>query len=73
MLERVAEGHQEPVGVERLLQEIERAPLGGLHRGGDGAMPRDHDHRGGRLLLPEAREGLQAVEPGHLHVEEDHL
>ncbi len=70
VLERVAEGDDEAVGVERLLEEIERAPLGRLHRGGYGAVPRDHDDGGRRLEVAEPRQGLQAVESGHLHVEQ---
>ena len=40
--QRVPHGQQEPVGVERLLEEVEGAALGGLDRGGDGAVPGDH-------------------------------
>ena len=71
--QRVAQGNQQPVGVERLLQEIEGAALGRLHRGRDRAVARDHHHERRRVLLAQPGQRLQPVQPGHLHVEQDQV
>ncbi len=60
--QRVPQRDQQAVGVERLLQEVEGAALGRLHRRGDGAVPRDHHHERRRVLLPQAGERLEAVD-----------
>ncbi len=73
MSERVAHREQQPVGVERLLQEVERAALGRLHRGGDRAVPGDHDDLGAGIETAQPAQGLEAIEAGHLHVEEHEL
>ena len=73
MGQRVPDGEQEAVGVERLLQEVERPALGGLDRGGDRAVPRDHHDLRPGIEIAEAGERLEAVEAGHLHVEEDEV
>ena len=71
--ERVTNREEQPVGVERLLQEIERATLCGLDGRGDGSVTGDHDDLRRPVEIVEARERFEAVEPGHLHVEEDQM
>ena len=71
--QRVPHGHQQPVGIERLLEEVERAALGRLDRGGDGAVPGDHDDLRAGVEIAKPGQRLQAVEPGHLHVEKDEV
>ena len=57
----------------RLLDEVEGAQLGGLHRGRDGAVPGEDDH--GRRAVDglEALQDLHAVHLRHLDVEEDEV
>jgi hypothetical protein len=71
--QRVPYREQQAVGVQRLLQEVEGAALGGLDGGGDGAVTGDHDDLGPGVEVPQPGEGLQPVEPGHLHIEEDQM
>ena len=72
-LERVSERQQDAIGVERLFEEVVGTPPRRLHGGVDRAMTADHHHQGTRILLPQPRENVQAVHPGHLHVEKDHI
>ena len=67
----VADGEQQLVAVQRLLEEIERAALRALDGGGDVAVAGDHDHRRRHVLLFQILEDFDAVEHGHLDVEED--
>ena len=73
MGQRVPHRDQQAVGVERLLQEIERAALGRFDRGGDGAVARDHHHLRLGIEVPEPAERLQPIEARHLHVEKDQV
>ena len=73
MGEGIPHGDQEPVGVERLLQKIEGAPLGGFNGGGDGPVSGDHHHLRLGVQVSEPGQRLQTVEPRHLHVEEDQM
>ena len=58
-----AVGHQhQPVGLERLLDEIVGAVLDGGDRGFDIAVAGDHHHRQLGMLLLDGVEQLQAVE-----------
>ena len=69
-------GHQhQPVGLERLLDEVVGAALDGGDRGFDVAVAGDHHHRQFGVLLLDGVEQLQAVELGALQpdVEEDEV
>jgi hypothetical protein len=67
----VAEGDQETVRVQGLLQEVVRSLPGGLHRRVDGPMAADHHNQGVGVRRPQTLQDLQPVHPGHLHVQED--
>ena len=73
MLEGIPQGDQELVGVEGLLEEVECAPAGRLDRGRDGAVARDHHHGRRRIQLAQPAQGVEPIEAGHLHVEQDHV
>ena len=62
-------------GIERLGQEILGAGLDAPDDGGRVLDPRDHDHRdvAESLVVLEALEHLDAVEAGHLDVEQDQV
>jgi hypothetical protein len=62
-LQHVVEGDQEPVGIERLHQEIERAFAHRLDRAVEGSVGGD-DHHGRRELA--RADVLQYVEPVHV-------
>jgi hypothetical protein len=66
----VAQQEEHAVGVERLLEEVVRARLGGLDRGLDRAVAAHHHHERRRVGLPQALERVEAVHAGHLHVHE---
>jgi hypothetical protein len=68
--QRVAQRDEDPVGVERLLEEIVGAQLRRLDRRLDRAVPADHDHERGGVEGAQALERLQSVDAAHLHVEE---
>ena len=62
-----AVGHQDqPVGLERLFDEVIGAALDGGDRGFDVAMAGDHHHRQVGIVLLDLLEQLQAVELGAL-------
>ncbi len=69
-LQRMPQGEQNAVGVERLLEEVVGPQLCRLHRRLDGPVAGDHDHLRRRVLFTDLRERREAVEAGHLHVEE---
>ncbi len=69
MLEHMPQREEDAVGIQRLLDEVERAELRRLHRGLDGAVAGDHDHLCRRVGLPQLGQGLEAVHPRHLHIE----
>jgi hypothetical protein len=73
VFERVLEEEEHAVGVERLLEEVVGAGLGGFDGRLDRAVAGDHDDRGARVELAQAPEGVEAVHPGHLDVEEDEV
>ena len=70
MTQRIADRDEQPVGVERLLEEVECAATGGLDRCLQSTVTRDHDHDRVRVELPQPREGVETVQAGHLDVEE---
>ena len=68
--ERVAGGDQDALALRRLLDEVEGAELDGLDGGLDGAVAgEDHDRRRAVARL-QPFEHLEAVQLGHLDVEE---
>ena len=68
--QRVAQHHENPVGVERLFEDFKGAELGGFHRRANRGVAADHDHDCGGVELSDSLERLHAVHPRHLHVEE---
>ena len=72
-LEQVADGQEDPVAVEGLLEEVVGAPPRGFHRGFDRSVARDHHDRQVRPPLVEVGEDLEPVPARHLDVEEDQL
>ena len=66
---------QQPVGLERLFDEVIGALLDRGDRGLDGAMARDHHHRHIRLLALQGIQYLDAVQPRALQpdIENDQL
>ena len=70
LLERVARGHEELFRLGRLLQEVEGAEACGLDRGLHRAVSRQHDDRHVLRALAQQAQGFEAVEAGHLHVQD---
>ena len=64
--ERALRHQHQPVGLERLLDEVVGALLDGGDRGLDVAVTGDHHHRQLRMLLLQRVEQLQPVEPAAL-------
>ena len=73
MIHGVPKGHEQPVGIERLLEEIKRAPLGCLDRRRDGPMTRDHDDGRAGIDGLEPGQHRESIETGHLHIEDHHM
>ena len=73
MGERVPHREQEAIGVERLLEEVERSALRGFHRRRDRAVAGDHDDLRTLVELAQPAQRLEAVQARHLHVEEDEV
>ena len=65
-LERALGDQHQPVGLERLLDEVVGAVLDGRDRGLDVAVAGDHHHRQFGMLLLDGVEQLQPVEPAAL-------
>ena len=74
-LQRAVGDQNEPVRLERLLDEVVGALLDGGHCGFDVAVPRDHHHRQIGMLFLDHAEKLQAVKLAALQpdVEEDQI
>ena len=74
-LERAVGDQHQPVGLERLLDEVVGAALDRRDRGLDVAVAGDHHDRQVRMLLLDRVEQLQPVEPAALQpdVEEDQV
>ena len=66
-------GDDEFVAVQRFGKEIVCSQASRLHRRFDRPVPRDHDHRKVRALLPDLAQDFQAVLPRHFDIEEDCL
>ena len=64
--ERAVGDEQQPIGLERLLDEIVSAVLDGGDRGLDIAVPGNHDDRQFRMQLLDGAQKLQAVEAAAL-------
>ena len=73
MLECVAEQDEDPIGVERLFEDVVRAKLGGLHCRLDRRVPGDHDHERSRIAPANLLQRLEPVHARHLHVEKDEV
>jgi hypothetical protein len=73
MRERVPQSDENPIGVQRLLEDVVRAPLRRFHSGLDCRMPADHDDDRGRVDFAQPFQSFEAVDPGHLHVEENQM
>jgi hypothetical protein len=73
MVECVPHRDQQPVRIERFLQEVERAALGGVDCRSDRAVPRDHDDDRVGVDVAQPGERLQPVQSGHLHVEKHEM
>jgi hypothetical protein len=69
-LHGLAQHVQQVLRVGRLGDEVERAALAGLHGVQDGALARDHDHRGVRGVLADAHKRIEAVLAGHAEVQQ---
>jgi hypothetical protein len=70
---RVLDRDEDPLAVEGLLDEVERAQLGRLDGGVDGPVAGDHDDVEVGVALPHLRQHLEAVHPGHLDVEQNEV
>ena len=75
VLQRAFGDEQQPVGLERLFDEVVGAALDRRHRGLDIAVAGDHHDRQLGMVLLERVEQLQAVEAAALQpdVEEDEI
>src|SRR6266571_2088184 len=71
LLERVADQNDDLFKRQRLLDEIKSPELGGAHSGFDGAMARDHDHRGRAGQRLQAAERFEAIDARKPDVEKD--
>ena len=69
-LDAFAHGIEHVVLRERLLDEAERAEPAGLERGRRGAVRRDHHDRQRLVGAAQPAQHLEAVDAGHLDVEE---
>ncbi len=72
-LEGMAQGQQQLLDRERLLDEVECAELGRSHGRLDGAVTAHHHDGKLRPAAAQLREDLHAVAAGHGDVEQDHL
>jgi hypothetical protein len=73
LVEGVPETHQHPVAGKWLLDEIERALLGGLDRCADRSMAGHHHHWEGIVDGPDPIEHFEAVHSRHLDVEQHEI
>ena len=72
-LQPLADGEHGLVVGKRLLDEVEGAHAGGLHRGLHRAVAADHDHRQVGEALADDAQPLQAVHTGQPDVEQDQV
>ena len=73
VLQRVAQRDENAVGVERLLENVVCAQLRGFDGGLNRRVSADHDDDRARIALLDLLERLDAVDAGHLHIEEDEI
>src|SRR5437867_3267150 len=73
LIQRVAQDDEHALARKRLLDEIECALLGGLDRGADRAVARDHHDRQRIVHRPQPIEHLEAVHARHLDVEQHQI
>src|SRR5450759_3237318 len=73
MLERVAQRDENAIGVEGLLENVIRPQLRGFDRGLNRRVAADHHYDGTRVVRPDRLQGLDSVDPRHLHVEKDEM
>jgi len=73
LLDRIAQGQQDALALERLLDEVERTQPGRLDGRRDRTVPRNHDH--GKLgpAPPHLGKHFQAVHPRKLDVQQDRV
>ena len=66
----IADGDEDALALERLLEKVGGAAPRALDGGGDVAVARDHQNRRRSLARDDPVQGLEAVHPGHLDVEQ---
>ncbi|MGB9004665.1 MAG: hypothetical protein WCB96_02970 [Candidatus Aminicenantales bacterium] len=67
----IAQADQDPLPVERFFQELEGAPLGGLHGTLNGSVAGDDDHFRRERLGLDFGQNFQPIQPGQFDVQED--
>jgi hypothetical protein len=72
-VQRIADGDQQALLAERLLDEVEGAVARGLDRGGNGPVAADHDHRQLGVVLAQPPQHLDAVHARQPHVDHRHI
>ena len=72
-LQDVSEGHEDAVQVERLLDEVVRALLQGVHGRFDRAVSGNHDDGRSDLLFGQHVQHIEAVHLGHFDVAENRV
>ena len=72
-IDGVAHGDEHAFPLERLLDEIKRAELGGFDRGVDIGVPRNHDDRRDLDEVPQLLQYFEAIHARHLDVEEHEI
>src|SRR5689334_25446437 len=73
MGQRVSNGHQQPVGVEWLFQEIESSQLCCFDCCCNRPVPRDHHHLCIGVELSNSTQGIQPIQASHLHVQKHEM
>ena len=73
VFQRAFDRHQEAVGIERLVEKMISAALGGFHRGIEGRIAGQHDDLGRGPLLLDLRQQIEPVGVGQFDVEEHHV
>ena len=68
--DRIPDRDEDPIGVERLLEDVIRTTLRRVDGVAERGVARDHHHHRLGVGGPQPREGLEPIDPRHLHVEE---
>src|SRR2546423_2435464 len=71
--ERIAQHHENPICIERFLQNLVRAGLSCLNRGANCGVATNHHNEGRWIELADTLERLHAVHAGHFDVEEHEM